>query len=152
MLLYIIDGYNLIHKVRTLKNSSQPQKDLIRYIEKNRLKGSKNNKLTIVFDGNLDQTLRQPSKDFRVIGSGSKTADDVIKKLVTETKNKSQIVVVSDDRALRYAVRQEGAKLSYVADFIKTKPKKSSHDDKEISYSLEHEITEELRKIWLKEQ
>ena len=51
MLTYIIDGFNLLHKIRGLKNSYTPQQDLIKYIRSNRLTGSSNNRVIIVFDG-----------------------------------------------------------------------------------------------------
>lgn len=149
MLVYIIDGYNLIHRVTSLKNSERPQAELIRYIEKNSLTGSKTNRVIIVFDGNLDPALTQQFRSFKIIGSGTLSADEVIKKKVAQAKNKSQIVVVSDDRDIRDSIRQLGAKPCHLVDFIKKKPKEIKEEAKEISYTLQHEITEELRKIWL---
>jgi len=151
MLLYIIDGYNLTHKVKSLKNSSTPQADLIRYLAKNRLTGSKNNKVIIVFDGNLEPGLRQRLGFFQVFASGQNSADDLIKKKAELANNKSEVVVVTDDRALRDSVRRFGVKLCRIAEFISKKQKKTAQPEKDISHSLQHEITEEMRKIWLNE-
>lgn len=151
MLLYIIDGYNLTHKVKSLKNSSTPQHDLIRYIEKNRLTGSRNNKVIIVFDGYLEPGLSQRSGFFNLFGSGQISADELIKKKTESAKNKSEVVVVTDDRALRDSVRRHGVRLCKIAEFINRKQKPPFVPEKDISHALEHEITEEMRKIWLDE-
>lgn len=151
MLVYIIDGYNLTHRVKSLKSSSTPQRDLVHYIGKNRLTGSKNNKVNIIFDGGLEPGIRQQSGFFNVLGSGQDSADDLIRKKVAAISSKTEIVVVTDDRALRDSVRRTNVKLCRIAEFIETKPKKVPEIDKDISYTLQHEITEEMRKIWLDE-
>ncbi|MCF7907499.1 MAG: NYN domain-containing protein [Candidatus Omnitrophica bacterium] len=151
MLVYIIDGYNLTHRVKSLKSSSTPQKDLVHYIEKNRLTGSKNNKVIIVFDGGLEIDVRQQSGSFNVFGSGEVSADDVIRRKVSTIRTKGEVVVVTDDRALRDSVRGPKVKLCRIADFIKLKSKDVPEADKDINYTLQHEITEEMRKIWLDE-
>ena len=63
--------------------------------------------------------------------------------------NKKSVVVVSDDREIKDYARGMRARLCSTADFLKLK-KKSQVGSKDISYSLQHEITEEMRKIWLK--
>src|SRR3990167_8989179 len=100
MLVYIIDGYNLTHKIAALKKSAAPQRDLITYIQKNRLTGSPNNKVIIVFDGNLDASLRREFGFCELIGSADKSADEVIKKKVLTLKPRSEVVVVTDDREI----------------------------------------------------
>ena len=37
------------------------------------------------------------------------------------------------------------------ADFLKIKKKDNQEKEKEISYTLQREITEDMRKVWLKE-
>lgn len=147
MLVYIIDGFNVIHKIPELKTSLSPQKDLIAYIKRKRLTGSKNNRVVVVFDGKPDLTLGE--KDFEVFFSQDRTADDVIKEKVSRMKNKRQVLVVTDDREIVSRVKNEGAAVLRVSDFIKTKPKKCKDEGKDISYKLQHQITEELRRIWL---
>jgi predicted RNA-binding protein with PIN domain len=149
MLLYIIDGFNIVHKVPSLKNSFTPHRDLIHYIKRNRLTGSRNNKVIIVFDGRTVRDIRE--SEFEVVFSGDVSADEVIKNKVDKVRNKSEVIVVSDDREIREYVRKVRVSSVRVADFIKTKKRKFKKNDKEISYSLQREITEELKKIWLKE-
>lgn len=149
MLAYIIDGFNLVHKIPSVKKSITPHIDLIRYIKAKKLTGSANNKVTIVFDGKVNFEAAGEAV-FKVFFSQGKTADDVIKGILEKTKNKSETVVVSDDREIRDFTKRLRAKSCRVAEFIKTAPKAKKEEDKEISYSLQNEITEEMRKIWLK--
>ncbi len=150
MLAYIIDGFNLIHRVASLKNSNIPHQALINYIRKNKLTGSKNNKVLIVFDGRLNFEAMQQRGSFEILFSGESTADDLIKKRLSRMKNKKEVIIVSDDRELRDAARTEGARSCRIADFIKVKAK-PRECEKEINSTLAREITEEMRKIWLKE-
>lgn len=150
MLVYIIDGFNLIHSVSILRSSNAPHYDLIHYIKKNKLTGSKNNKVIIVFDGKVNPDVAR-EMEFEIIFSRDRCADDVIIERVRRMKNKSEVVVVSDDREIRYAVKQERAKSYRIADFVKIKIKKQKNE-KEISWELQKEITQEMSKIWLKDK
>ncbi|MCK5491562.1 MAG: NYN domain-containing protein [Candidatus Omnitrophica bacterium] len=154
MLVYIIDAFNLVHKVPELKNSQTPHIDLIRYIKKNKLTGSINNKVIVVFDGQSRPEVI--GSEFEVFFSGYGTADDIIKKIVSNLKNKSETVVVSDDREIRDFVKIAGAKSCRIDNFIRLRIKvinkeKNEGNKKEIDSLLQREITEEMRKIWLKE-
>jgi predicted RNA-binding protein with PIN domain len=148
MLVYIIDGFNLIHKIASLKRSVSPHRDLIRYIKEKRLTGSKNNRVIIVFDGKINEDLKRVG-DFEIVFSGDRSADEVIKEKIEKIRAKSEVIVVSDDREIREAVKIEGARSLPVLDFISRERRKKREADKEISYTLAREITEELRKIWL---
>ena len=151
MLVYIIDAFNLVHRVRELKHSTTPHRDLIRYIRTNKLTGSRNNKVIIVFDGKVNDEVLREKGEYEIIFSGTMNADGLIKKRLKKVKNKSETIVVSDDRQIRDFTKQEGARSYRINDFTKIK-KKTKKEEKEISYGLQHEITEELRKIWLKEE
>ena len=150
MLVYIIDGFNLIYQVASLKNSNIPHQALITYIRKNKLTGSRNNRVLIVFDGGFDLEAIEQRGRFEILFSGESTADSLIKKRLSGMKNKKEIVIVSDDRELRDAAKTEGARSCRIADFIRVKTEPKEHQ-KEISPTLAHEITQEMRKIWLKE-
>lgn len=148
MLLYIIDGYNLIHQVAALKKSDTPQRDLVAYIQKNRLTGSRNNKVIIVFDGNLEPGLKKESGFCQLMASYGESADELIKRKVQAIKLRSEVVVVTNDREIILAAKLSGARSLPVASFINKKKPKLQPEAKDISYSLQHEITEEMRKIW----
>lgn len=151
MLQFIIDGYNLVHKIPEVKGSSTPCSDLLTFICKNKLTGSFNNDVWIVFDGG-----RPPYQinnfQYKILFSGQESADDRIIKKVEQAKNKKQIIVVTDDRELRYRAKSLQAQTCSVDEFIsKIKKKEKKEEVKDIKYSLQREITEELKKIWLDE-
>ena len=151
MLWYIIDGWNVIHQVSEIKDSSYPRQIFIQYIKRHGFTGSKNNRVTVVFDGFFDIEEIRQEREFSIVFSGESSADDVIIDKVRGAKNKKQIVVVSDDRAIASSVKALGANVLKVAEFIKMKKKKKipSDERKSIGDVLEREITEELRNIWL---
>ena len=149
MLVYIIDGFNLIYRVTSLKNSSAPHWALINYIRENKSTGSGNNKTIIVFDGKPNLEAIQQRGRFEIFFSGESTADSLIKKRLSRMKNKKEVVVVSDDREVRDDAKAQGARICRIADFIKVKEKQKERE-KEISPALAREITEEMKKIWLK--
>ncbi len=152
MLWYIIDGWNLVNKIKEVKLSPSPSEALITYIRVNKLTGSRNNKVSIVFDGRCSFT--RVFSEFEIIYSEEKSADDVIKEMVSKAKQKKIIVVVSDDRSIVEAIKRAGANSLSTGDFLDKRKKKQSKSEsigKDISYSLQREITEELKKIWLKE-
>jgi predicted RNA-binding protein with PIN domain len=123
---------------------------LIQYIKNNRLTGSHNNKVIIVFDGAPDLTA-QREREFEIIFSLGESADNLIKRRISRTKLKSEIVAVSDDREIIDYAKKEGAKFLRISDFIRDKTDSHKNQDtKEISFPLQAEITEELRRIWLK--
>lgn len=147
MITYLIDGFNLVHKIPAVKKSSFPRRDLIQFIKKKGLTGSRNNKVIIVYDGHDNDEVGL-EKEFTVLFSKDRTADAVIKDKLQRAKNKSQIIVVSDDREVRDAAGIEGAKSCRIHEFLRRKPAKEVSDDKYISCSEAIEINEELEKIW----
>ncbi|MBN2484181.1 MAG: NYN domain-containing protein [Candidatus Omnitrophica bacterium] len=156
MLWYLIDGYNVIHKSDEIKKSASPRQEFVYYIKRKNLTGSRNNKVTIVFDGgpHYDEFLQE--KEFSIVFSMERSADDVIKEKIARAKNKKQIVVVSDDREILQCARTAGARIVRAGEFLTEKQKRIEKEDgvveKNISLSVQEEITEELRKIWLKDE
>lgn len=151
MLVYIIDGFNLLHKIEVLKTSINPHRDLIEYIRSNKLTGSRTNKVIIVFDGSTNWRVGR-EKEYEVIFSQEKSADTVIKERLREIKNISEVVVVSDDREIKDAAKRLRARVLTTGEFIKRKTKQIDNtQEKGISYVLQREITEELRKVWFGE-
>lgn len=124
---------------------------LIHFLESSRPQGSFKNKVTVVFDGQAGIIGRTASSPIAVIFSKGGSADDKIRALVGQTANKKNMVVVTDDRELRYAVRALGAKVEGVQEFLsKKKPQKPTEQAKYISKNLESKITSELEEVWLK--
>ncbi len=143
--------------------SLQEQREfLISWIERQRPQGSLRNTVTVVFDGQSGMWGGSLSnQQMKVMfSSDGQTADDLIKRLVEEADHKKNIIVVTDDRAIQYAVRASGAKVLAVKEFFakttslksQSRQKSSSIDQskpKNISKTVESEINSELTKIWL---
>ena len=134
------------------------RRSLIQFIEQFRPQGSLRNAVTIVFDGRGEF---DPNTQIRILFSYDQSADDKIKQLVQDSGNRKTTVVVTDDRAVQYAVRALGAQVCAVQEFLSSaQPKNlkqvkraknsSAGPVKNISKTLEHRITSELEKVWLK--
>jgi predicted RNA-binding protein with PIN domain len=158
---YILDGYNLLPQMlgSNLAKLEDQRRYLVRFIEQHQPQGSLKNSVTIVFDGNLESYGRMASSAAQIIFSQGDSADDRIKKIVAQAKNRKNIVVVTDDRAVQYAIRALGAKACCVKDFLsqgkntgRKKPAvgKTVQPEKHISKCDESKITSEMQKIWLK--
>jgi predicted RNA-binding protein with PIN domain len=158
---YLLDGYNVMHQMPEPSPAGLEDRRwrLIRFIEQYRPQGSARNSVTVVFDGALESYGGMASTAAQIIFSQGESADDKIKKLVAQAKNKKSIVVVTDDRDVQYAIRALGAKASGVKAFLlqgngpgQPKPGKvsSALSEKVISKRDESKITSEMREIWLK--
>ena len=168
---YLLDGYNILHQMPLDVQGSlehqgalQDQRgQLIQWLEVHRPQGSVKNAVTIVFDGKSG-ILGGPSlsSSMKVIFSQDESADGKIKSLVAQAPNKKSIVVVTNDKDVKFAVRALGAKVMGVQDFlsnISSPPlsKKGSlnrsvdrEGSQKVSTTLEYKITSELEQIWLK--
>lgn len=157
---YIIDGYNIINHPLFAKNHKKVIKDsrkaLLEFIRIRRLCGSPKNKITVVFDGHSNITeLKQNDNNINVIFSKKETADEKIKKIVGKPLgNAKNIVVVSDDKDIRFFVKALGARSIGIEEFIGAKEKPIACQDSdsikpELNYSQIQKINQELKKIWL---
>jgi len=153
------------------KKLEDRREGLIAFIERYQPQGSWKNSVTIVFDGKSD-VYSLPSGTARsgvkVTFSRDETADEKIKRLVQQSQTKKSIVVVTDDRDIKYHVRALGAIPMSVKDFLakmaepayrtgrpkpaavesKTKGKEPA-ETKRIPKTLEQKITSEFAEIWL---
>jgi len=73
------------------------RRHLVRFIEQHAPQGSPNNRVTIVFDGDLDIFGGMTSTTAKIIFSQGESADDKIKRIVSQAENVKNVVVVSDD-------------------------------------------------------
>jgi len=144
------------------------RQDFVRFIERCSPQGSSKNSVTIVFDGDPDIFSGMKSTAATIVFSQGESADDKIRRIVAEADRPKNIVVVTDDRDIQYAVGALSAKAISVSQFLskgqpagKRKPiaqkntkqakKVSSESEKYISKTDESNITSELGKIWLKQ-
>jgi predicted RNA-binding protein with PIN domain len=159
-LQYIIDAYNLINHPAfkpVSKSAVNIQQALADFIRFNRLTGSKNNNLILVFDGFPPRSEDIPLQDgLRCVFSRTEEADELIKKLIEDSVSPKNIVVVSDDKEVRLTSRFLHAQVCSVEKFIYGKedikpvtgPRAQELDPK-LSYAKMQKINAELRKKWL---
>ena len=165
---YILDGYNISQQISflALKELKSSREGLIKLIEIYKPQGKGENKVTIVFDGRSGIWSDNRSASVKVIFSEGESADDRSRKIVSDSSRKKEMIVVTDDKELRFSVRALGANVMQVKDFLlKIKKyetpagappsgskikKRPQEETKYISKTLEAEINSELEKIWLK--
>ncbi len=159
-LQYIIDAYNIINNPQfkpTTKSVLNIQQALTDFIRLNRLSGSKNNNVILVFDGYPPGGQDIPEdRGLVCVFSRMIEADELIKKIVEESAQPRNIIVVSDDKAVQIMSRFLHAQVCGVAEFIcgkkssKFVPAKGSDaTDFKLSYSKMQKINAELKKKWL---
>ena len=160
---YILDGYNITCQISTLalKDRQNSREGLIRLVEVYKPQGSAHNRVTIVFDGKSGILSDARVSSVKVVFSENESADDKIRRIIGDSAKKKQMIVVTDDKELRFSVRALGAEAISVADFLskfkkqgtqvtRGTPAKNKEDEKHISKTLEYQITSELERIWLK--
>jgi predicted RNA-binding protein with PIN domain len=155
----LIDGYNLTHKIQQLSAPTleASRAALVRFIETHRPQGSVRNDVTVVFDGSEDVCGGALHGQTRVLFSKGESADDLIKRLVTDAVRPADMVVVTDDRGLAHYVAALGAQVWSVDVFVaqakkKDAPRRTSEragDLKTISYAFETRVNRELSERWL---
>jgi len=159
-LQYIIDAYNLTNHPAfkpVSKTSLNIQHALADFIRFNKLTGSKNNQVLLVFDGYPPPREDIPSQaGLSCLFSGAKEADKLIREIIEESSSPKNIVVVSDDKEVQLISRFLHAQISNVRDFICGRRddrlginKKLAAVDFKLSYSKMQKINEELKKKWL---
>ncbi len=158
---YILDGYNIIKQSEKLsKRKLESEREaLAALLAGQRPHGSSNNRITVVYDGvaGMFSEGGRPA-GIKVVFSQDGSADDTIKALVDRARHKNDIVVVSDDRSLRYYVRALGARVLGVKAFLgqgrAAPPGRTGTGGmsagKHIPKTLESKITREMHEVWVK--
>lgn len=158
-LLYVIDAYNLINhpRFRPPGQSVNIQYALADFVRSNKLSGSKNNEVILVFDGYPPAGREIPKEaGLACLFSQNKEADELIKKIVEGSAQPRNIIVVTDDKEVRLISRSLHARVCSVVEFIcgkENKPascaKASDEANSKLSYSAMQKINAELKKRWL---
>lgn len=129
---YIIDGNNLIGKIKLLSNLQKKDKQASR--EKlahlvDRYFANKKIEVTLNFDGFANQKI-SVSK-VRLVYSDKISADDKIKKQIEAEKNKRNIIVISSDNNVREFAKVCGCEVISSEDFGKEITKSQNVDDED---------------------
>ncbi len=154
---FIIDGYNVIHKIPELEAKLQESLEnarnaLIMEIQswKRRYAGAK---VYIVFDGRSEGIFDDPPTRIfgidRVFTSSGESADDRIISMVRSAEDPSLITVISDDNHVRNGCKMHRAQVQY-ASFVGRSRKKPRGPVNRVNdfdgNSREREITEYYRR------
>ncbi len=106
-----------------------------------------------MFDGYPGDTLDNSEEGgIKIIFSRTESADERIKKMLELNPDLKNVIVVSDDKEIKFFAGSCGAKAQAVEDFIQPKGRSTQRKvepEPEISYSQMHKINEELKKLWL---
>ncbi|OGU76924.1 MAG: hypothetical protein A2V93_00370 [Ignavibacteria bacterium RBG_16_34_14] len=129
---YIIDGNNLIGKVKKLselqKKDKQSAREQLVYLLQNYFSGKKV-KISLHFDGYENNRINIING--KIIYSGSQTADEKIKDQISSSKNKRDIIVISSDNGIRDYAKVCGCSLMKSEEFYKQFTVKNETDDEE---------------------
>jgi len=159
---YILDGYNILKQVSRFSDTKlkQGRLDFISLLFfSSRLKKQE---VVVVFDGYQDTRERLPvGPNMKIIFSKDGSADDKIRNLLEHAANPRQVVVVSDDKEVRFFSRLAKAHVLSVAQFLalisgsqagkRHSCAKTDSEDKNLSYKQVLDINKELKKVWLGE-
>jgi len=129
---YIIDGNNLIGKVKKLSDlqnkDKQSAREQVAYILQNHFSGKKI-KMTLHFDGY--ENMKINPKGGKIIYSESRTADEKIKEQVSSSNSRNNIIVVSSDNGIRNFAKVCGCSLMTSEEFYHSISIKNQIDDEE---------------------
>ncbi len=147
MQTYIIDGNNLIGKIKNLfaaqkLNPQNSREQLVHILD--RYFSTKKQKLSLHFDGFPGIGIK--SVKGRISYSGNKTADYEIKKEIERTNNPRLLTVVTSDHEIQNFAKVCGCKVIKSEDFKKQLfVKTDSVSEEEIAKSIS---TDEMKKAF----
>ena len=127
--IHLVDGYNVLHKCRTLKGLLRADLETAREALIDKVAhhcAQTGTRVTIVFDGRARQNTERVAHN-RNVGSlevlyspAQLTADSVIERMVYESPRKMEVVVVTNDRGVRDLCRGMGALVMDAANFLQS--------------------------------
>ena len=145
---YIIDGNNLIGKIKKLKqlhnkNKQQSAEQLAFML--GRYFGKKNVKVSLHFDG--FQSDQPKVSGLRIIYSGKTTADEKIKNEISKSKNPKKIILITSDSNLAEFGKVCSCQILKSEEFAK-QLKSSQEIDEEKSRIDEMQNSKEFKRLF----
>lgn len=132
---FIIDAYNLIHKIPELKKLLSEEQDIIVDTLTAKLQNyfyNSRNKVMVVFDGH---GKNKSSKNIEVrfastdITHGYNNADDLIKSMIDRSRNKKLLNVVTSDNEIRWYAGDSGCNVISSKSFWSELKRKKTHKE-----------------------
>ncbi|MGE5679601.1 MAG: NYN domain-containing protein [Bacillota bacterium] len=143
---YIIDGNNLIGKIKTLfllqkKDGQASREKLVLFLES--FFHDKKAKISLCFDGFPQLAIR--TSKIKIYYSENKPADDIIKNLIENSKNPKVLVVVSSDHNLMQFARVCHCEVKSSEEFSKEiAERKLSDEEDEKKKSISNDEVKKL--------
>ena len=118
---FIIDGNNLMGKIPALfklqKKDGQSSREKLSFILESYFINKKNNKVSLHFDGFVNQAIR--ASKLKIIYSGKRSADDEIKHEIEIEKNRRNLIIVTSDHNILQFARVCGCEIKTSEEFSK---------------------------------
>ncbi len=132
MMHYIIDGNNLLHKIKNLeailkKDKQAPREKLASMVD--RFAAGKNLKVSLHFDGFENVPIK--SDRIRIYYSNKNTADEEIRNEIESAKNSRNLIIVTSDDALKQFARKCGCKSVLSEEFASQLKGKDEPDEED---------------------
>lgn len=145
---YIIDGNNLIGKIKNLKRLHR--KDKVRSAEQlafilSRYFGKKKVKVSLHFDGFQSEAIK--ATGLKIIHSGKITADEKIKTEISKSKNPKNIYLITSDNNLAEFGRVCSCRVKRSEEFSK-QLNSSDKTDEEQTKIDEMKNSDEFKKLF----
>ncbi len=145
---YIIDGNNLIGKVKLLASiqgkDKQASRDKLAFII-DRFFAAKKVEVYLHYDGFEGEKIN--TQKLKIIYSENSSADEKIKKQIEAEKNKRNIVVISSDNSITSFAKVCGCEILLSENFGKELSKSFSSDSENEKNNLVNDI-EEFKKLF----
>ncbi|MBK7106183.1 MAG: NYN domain-containing protein [Ignavibacteriae bacterium] len=143
---YIIDGNNLIGKIKSIftlqqKDKSQSRKNLIKILDK--YFSDKKVKVNLHFDGFENDPLH--STKMKIIYSNNKSADTEIINEIDSEKNPKLLIVVSSDLKIYNYAKVNSCEVLKSEDFVKLISHKKNISEEQIQKSI---ADDEIKKMF----
>lgn len=142
---YIIDGNNLIGKIKGLRalqnKSGQASREKLAYMLDKYFYGKKV-KVTLNFDGFMDLAIN--TSKLKIQYSEKRTADDLIKFQIELEKNPRVITLISSDHNLAQFARVCRCEVISSEDFARELAEKNSDEEEEKKKSIGNEEIKRL--------
>lgn len=149
--IFVIDGYNLVHKSSVLKKIIDEDLSIAReklILQLDNFFSSKRASVYVVFDGNSNLTYLNSysTPNIRVLFSKkSQKADILIKKIIDESKNKSLITVISSDHEVYQYAKVSRCKAIKSEEFLNRMKTYNIDFENKIK---NHNLTEDEINFW----
>ena len=152
---FILDGYNVIHKIPQLAahlstSLEKSRKSLANFMLNWKMQHAYNGKICIVFDGR-DGIIGNSGSLCGIKCIYTKTkqeADDRIITMVKSSRDSKTITVISDDNYVQNNCTVHGATVNAAQFLLEPSKSKTKQLEKEISPAAAKDINDFLKKQW----